>query len=283
MGGEAPAPFPEHRFLERLCAPEPGAIETPAMLVVAHADDEAIGAGARLPRLKAAQIVYVTDGAPADMQDAGRLGFATRAAYAAARAEEADAALALVGVPPEHRHRLGLIDQEAAFHLGRLTDRLADLFRALRPVFVLTHAYEGGHPDHDATALAVHLARRRLAAAGEAAPLLIEFAGYHAAADGSMVVGEFLPADMPTTTVSLSEAERALKRQLMACYATQAAVLRLFPLTHERFRPAPAYDFAQPPHPWPPFYERIVPGFTARHWQELAAAALAAAGVTGRV
>ena len=43
---------------------------------------------------------------------------------------------------------------------------------------VLTHAYEGGHPDHDAVAFAVHRAARRTSAA------VVEMPFYHAGPDG---------------------------------------------------------------------------------------------------
>src|SRR4029077_3455583 len=61
-------------------------------------------------------------------------------------------------------------DQQAAFRLAELARRLAALFAERGIAVVLTHACEGGHPDHDAVAFAVHGAARlfssgRLAAA----------------------------------------------------------------------------------------------------------------------
>src|SRR3954469_18766827 len=54
-------------------------------VVVAHPDDEAIGAGAVLRGFRDVTIVHVTDGAPRDDGYAGSKGFASRAEYAAAR------------------------------------------------------------------------------------------------------------------------------------------------------------------------------------------------------
>ena len=51
--------------------------------------------------------------------------------------------------------------------LEDLVDRCAGLIGALRPAVVITHAYEGGHPDHDTLALAVRLACRRQLDQGE--------------------------------------------------------------------------------------------------------------------
>ena len=46
-----------------------------------------------------------------------------------------------------------------------------DVLDDVRPDVVLTHAYEGGHSDHDATAFAVHLAAGVMRREGGKAPL----------------------------------------------------------------------------------------------------------------
>ncbi|MEK0084082.1 PIG-L deacetylase family protein [Benzoatithermus flavus] len=260
-------------------------IDTPLLVVVAHPDDEVIGLGTRLPHLRRAHIVYVTDGAPRDDRDQKRLGFATREAYAEARALEADAGLALVGIGPDHVYRLNLIDQEAVHHVSELTHAVAGLIRDLRPAVVVTHAYEGGHPDHDATALAVHLSCRLLRDASLPAPSLLEFAGYHDPdGSGRLEVLEFLPGSRArVVTAELDAAEQEFKRRLVACHATQAELLRQFPLDRERFRAAPSYDFLAPPHPWRPFYERFVTGLDGASWRAIAAEALARFGMEGRL
>ena len=88
-------------------------------VVVAHPDDETLGFGILLQRLPAVSILHVTDGAPADMADAGRLGFASCAEYAAVRRRELDAALALADIPPDGTCRMDYTDQEAAFDMAR--------------------------------------------------------------------------------------------------------------------------------------------------------------------
>lgn len=308
-------------FLQALCAAEAVTIGAPVLLVVAHPDDEVIGAGMRLPRLSDVRIVYVTDGAPADGRDAARLGFGSREAYARARATEAEAALALVGIDRSRMHFLGVVDQEAPMRVAEVAQELAGLLRAIRPAFVLTHPYEGGHPDHDATALAVRLALQQIATSclsspypnpppsstGEGAsaaidrtpslaerrgrvgvgtasssPTLIEFASYHASGSpGVRVMQEFLPGHATVVTARLSEAEQALKRRMFACYATQEIVLRDFPVDRERFRASPAYDFARPPHTGPLLYEQIFAGWTWERWREATAGALAAHDIQG--
>ena len=263
-------------FLQQLQARN-GPIATPTAIIVAHQDDEVIGIGSRLPRLTDAHIVYATDGAPPDLDDAARLGFPSLEVYAAAREREAQAALALAGIGPERVRRLGYTDQRASLDMAALTRSVLTTLRELRPDVVVTHPFENGHPDHDATAFAVHLARRLLREAGEPAPALVEFASYHDP-DGSrrMAVQSFLPADTPEILVELDEAAQDLKRRLVACHASQQQVLQAFPTDRERYRVAPAYDFLAPPHPWRPFYETFFAMMTRERWQGLAAQALAA-------
>lgn len=67
-------------------------------VVGAHPDDETIGAGAQLARLRRLTLVHVTDGAPRNGRDAAAAGFADPRAYAEARRAELDAALA-AGAP----------------------------------------------------------------------------------------------------------------------------------------------------------------------------------------
>ena len=56
------------------------------------------------------------------------------------------------GVEPWQLVALNVVDQEASLEMAYLTLKLVDLIRKGRPGVVQTHAYEGGHPDHDAAA-----------------------------------------------------------------------------------------------------------------------------------
>jgi LmbE family N-acetylglucosaminyl deacetylase len=264
--------------LHELPHPERALQQVPLLLVVAHPDDEVLAAGSRLPRLPLAHIAYATDGSPRDLSDAQQLGFASQEDYAAARRLEADRALALLGIGPERVHRLGLTDQDVAQELPRLLPALAELCAKLRPVAIVTHAYEGGHPDHDAVALAVHMLCRQQDGGGS--PQLIEFAGYHDAdGSGRMATQSFLPAPVPEVMLCLRPAERVRKRRVLDCFRTQRRVLRQFGTDRERFRRAPCYRFTAPPHPWPPYYERFVRHLDGKRWRSLAAATLAKLGL----
>ena len=262
-------------LVQALCAAEPVAFPA-TMVVAAHPDDEAVGAGSRLPRLKHAHFVYVTDGAPADGQDAARHGL-TVGGYRALRRSERDAALALCGIGASQVVDLGCPDQQAARRLPQLAMRLADLFLAMRAQSVLTHSYEGGHPDHDATAFAVHAAAALLRRRGEAAPELVEMTSYHRGTQG-LRAGEFLPdaqADAGLASVHLDADAQRRKRALLACYASQRETLAQFGVDVERFRPAPAHDFSRAPHDGPLYYEMHPWGLSGAGFRTLAADAMA--------
>lgn len=256
----------------------------PLAFIAAHPDDEVLGAGAQLVRDPPPLIVHVTDGAPRDPRDARERGFLSREAYAEARAQEAREALALAGIGAERIVSLGVVDQEAALSLAPLARRLARLLGELQVQTVFTHPYEGGHPDHDATAFVVHAACALLARerGEEAIPHVFEFTSYHASG-GGLATGVFLapnraatPASAPDgdVVVELSAAAREAKTRMLASFRSQWSMVALFPVHAERFRRAPYYRFTVSPHPSPLHYERLGWGWTAERWRALAAAAL---------
>jgi N-acetylglucosamine malate deacetylase 2 len=81
--------------------------EASVLIVVAHPDDETIGAGALISRLRDCRIVHVTDGAPRDPQFILGGFSGTREEYREERRRELAAAMALAGLGPE---RLLLIE-----------------------------------------------------------------------------------------------------------------------------------------------------------------------------
>jgi LmbE family N-acetylglucosaminyl deacetylase len=196
-----------------------------------------------------------------------------REAYARLLEEESFAALALAGVPPHHLLSLGAVDQEAALDLVTLTEYLMALLKALRPALLVVHPYEGGHPDHDAAAFISHAAVALMARAGRTPPALLEMASSHHP-QGALVTGELLPAPdgSPVVTVSFTEAERATKQRMLACYTSRE--LESFPVEQERYRAAPRYDFTRPPHEGMLPYEANVWRMTGARWRELARQAL---------
>jgi LmbE family N-acetylglucosaminyl deacetylase len=246
-----------------------------AMVVLAHPDDETVGAASLLPVLTLAAFVYLTDGAPRQLDDALHAGCANREEYATVRRGELLSALARAGVDAKRVEFVDCVDQELSRQLAALALWLEILLREHAPAIVLTHPYEGGHPDHDAAAFAVHAAARRIALSGGNPPILAEFTSYHAR-DGAWEFGTFLPSHQPVVTRELTPEQVALKRTLMDCYATQRGVLRHVPLVVERFRLAPDYDFTSPPHEGPLLFEQFPWGVTGAEWRARARQALRA-------
>lgn len=216
------------------------------LVIVAHPDDETIGAGATLAALRDVRILHLTDGAPRDRRFVSKHFHGTTEEYAATREAEARAALALAHVDPDRVRSLRFPDLETAYDLDALTQQVSVALELFEPDLVITHAYEGGHPDHDACAFAVHAARPKL---------LYEMPLYHAE-NGRFVAGTFLDG-CDEIVIVLDDEQRALKRRMFDCYVTQRDVLAQFPIECERFRRAPQYDFTRPPHEGPLWYEIV--------------------------
>jgi LmbE family N-acetylglucosaminyl deacetylase len=239
------------------------------LLIAAHPDDETIGAAALLKRRPDIKVIHVTDGSPLNPGDALAAGFTTREEYAAARRKETVQALAPAGIREDAITNLHFTDQQLAFHLTELSEKILTVVRQFQPEIVLTHAYEGGHPDHDSVAFACHMARRA------ASYCLCEFAGYHAG-DHGMEVYAFLPSERETRyTLQLNADERELKTAMIKSFTTQARTLQPFMRPEvETFRSAPEHDFTRPPHEGKLWYENFNWGIDGVAWRKMASQTL---------
>ena len=244
-------------------------------MIVAHPADEVVGAGCLISKLVDVTVLHVTDGAPSDMEDAKAAGFKECAEYAAARKRECISALAIANVPEDRIVDFELADHCASNYLADLTKRITTFLQQSGADIVVTHPYEGGHPDHDATAFATHAALRLMKKNGFRPPALFEMA-LHPSKDSKGKVPEFLPGtERETTTLLLDERATELKQRMFACLESQRESLQSSPFGPEKFRQPVAYDFTTPPHEGKLHYECFDWAPRKDEWQALACKALA--------
>ena len=257
---------------QRVCRPRQRPLR--GVILSAHPDDEVIGVAATMMRLDDIFLMYLTDGAPFDQALWPSHVARSRSAYARIRRNEGLAAAEIAGVMPERVMFLGAVDQEAIWEVVPRASYFSALLRIISPDIVITHPYEGGHPDHEAAALVARLALRILQQVYKFRTHLLEMTSYHAR-DASLVTGEFLPTDRrEDLAVDLSAEEVRLKRRMFDAHHSQARVLRDFSVGFERLRYAPDYNFTEPPHGGKLWYECLGWPMTGERWRSLARTAL---------
>ena len=223
------------------------------LVLVAHPDDEVIGFGALMMRMKRAVVVFATDGAPQDEYFWKPYG--SRSAYAAIRQQEARDALHVVGAEPlflSDRVEGGIADQELFKRIPQAVDAFEKTVAQLNPDCIATLAYEGGHPDHDAACFIASVSGKRLGVPVWESPL------YHRNADGSGAVQTFPQKTGEEIELHVEGPAFEKKLQMFHTYVSQKLVLDRFRPEVEQFRPILEYDFTRPPLPWKLNYE---------HWQ----------------
>jgi N-acetylglucosamine malate deacetylase 2 len=220
------------------------------ILLVAHPDDEVIGFGALMQRMRRPVVVFATDGAPRD--EYFWKAYGSREAYAEIRKEEARAALAIVGAEPvflSDRVPGGIADQELYRRLPQAMGAVRDLVAQFRPDALLTLSYEGGHPDHDSACFIAATVGRSIGIPLWEAPL------YHRDPDGTGAVQKFHELSGEEVELKVEGEEMRRKVEMFHTYKSQKLTLDVFRPEVERFRPVANYDFTRPPMPWKLNYE----------------------------
>jgi LmbE family N-acetylglucosaminyl deacetylase len=199
-------------------------------LFCAHPDDEVLGSASLLQHLKNnLRIVTVTDGAPEKMDDAIAAGFYSREEYAKARYQEQLNAMYSAGITESQVYQLGFIDQQTSFQMAVICHEILEILQRYKPQIVITHAYEGGHPDHDTTAFAVWASIEMLKRRQGDAPEVVEFACYHGDGGPEMVYYQFIDyPQIPVWSVQLDRKQIETKKRLINVYASQWKFLKTF-------------------------------------------------------
>jgi N-acetylglucosamine malate deacetylase 2 len=226
-------------------------------LVVAHSDDETFMAEI-LMRFPEALVMHVTDSAPDDRNEWKDLP--TREAYARLRAQELERALDAVGHRGQ-RVALGVKDATAIHEVRNIRLRMRYYFACGDTKVVFTHTYEGGHPDHDAVAAAVH---------GQPTEPMIFEAPYYRMEGAAQVWQKFIPdSSTAELTVQLSREGRKRKDRMLRAHRSQSRALQHVIDGIEFYRRAPAYDFTRPPNGGNLAQNYARAGIAADSWKSL--------------
>jgi N-acetylglucosamine malate deacetylase 2 len=207
------------------------------LLIVAHPDDEALGAGILLQRNADVHVVFCTSGAPNRFSIWRRAGSPWH--YARIREQEARAALEIV-----HNRRctfLRFTDGKLYRALPKLYRRLSALLNSWNPGLIVTHAFEYGHQDHDVCSFVSCRLSQDSGIQVQEMPLY-----YPDPVTGRLVYQTFVN-DMGNAELLLATpAELEIKQKMVQAHKSQRAVVAEFDVSREIFRPQLRYDYLRP-------------------------------------
>src|SRR5208337_907635 len=181
------------------------------LIVVAHPDDEALGCAGLLQRMASSLVVFTTDGAPPHHGFERQFGTLQR--YSETRFQEAAVALRCVSNCTFQRlTKPGgtyFVDQRLFHHLPEAFDSLCQIARRFSPDALVSHAYEGGHIDHDTCCFLA-----RYAAAALSLPRF-EFPLYSMSQNGPLLFQQFRDPGADSRAWQLTETEVACKQKML--------------------------------------------------------------------
>lgn len=225
------------------------------LVFVAHPDDETIACSGLLQRAPESLVVFAVDGAPPHYGFADKFGSLEQ--YSEKRFEEAGRALRLI--PGSSFRRLAMpdrswfMDQHLFLNLPVAFTSFLQIAREFGPDVVISHAFEGGHIDHDAC----HVLAKQVANVLTLPAL--EFPLYWRSEERRDVFQEFRSHHNGEFTLELSKPELAIKARMLAAYQTQRKLISVFDLPVERFRPMTTSDLAEVTWSGYPFENRRRP------------------------
>ena len=211
------------------------------LVFVAHPDDESIASSFFLQRQRHSYVAFATSGGYTTPDRLHRVNLPSLSAYASKREEEALNALRLVP-EPQGREFFRLSDFRLHHNLGECFEMLSDAAQRHKPDFLLTHAFEGGHGDHDCCSFIASRIRRRLGVN------VWEMPTYHR--EGLRVVSQAFREGIDDTTVvaTPSQSERDVKKAMLECHRTQTTLdvfgeLGIDVAAPELYRPQREHDY----------------------------------------
>jgi N-acetylglucosamine malate deacetylase 2 len=184
---------------------------TASLVIAPHPDDEVLGA-CSVVAAGSVVVSHVTDGVPPWTPAAESDGLA------AGRLAESRAATEVLG-GVEETVALGFGDLVSWQSVDRIADALTTLIDRLRPEAVYLPAFQGGHPDHDATCVAGVLARGALGPA----PTSWWVYGLYGFDDAGQVRYGWLPPSIyrGVVEVGAGREELAAKGTALRCFESQ--------------------------------------------------------------
>jgi LmbE family N-acetylglucosaminyl deacetylase len=240
------------------------------MVVAAHPDDETIAVGGLLQTVPELILIHLTKGVPRDLSYAINADCMSRESYADMRLSELWNAMKFGNIKIGLYANFNLTDQETSFNMAGIAFRLAKFIRDNKPALLFTHAYEGGHPDHDTASFATRAALKMLLNENSPIPKLYEFPIYNNHNDQSLY-NTFIPyKEEMGVEIALDEEKIAKKKKMLKQFISQKKIISKMSINTERFRLAPQYDFTIKPHNGILFYEVFNWGITWKYWQFLA-------------